>query len=162
MANTDPILRDQRQIDSGHLKVLEVFYYITSGLSLAGLLLLFLHYKFMSMIFTSTNFPSNPPGGLANPFRVFIWFYLVLGALGLLAGAMNFFTARSLSRRKHRSFIFVAAILNCLNLPFGTVLGVITIILLMKDTVIIQFTENDGTNLAPLETPSSETNSDSD
>jgi len=162
MADTDPILRDQRKIDSSHLKILEIFYYITTGLALAGILLLFLHYKFMSMVFTSTNFPSYPPGSLANPFRVFIWFYLVLGALGILAGAMNFFTAKSLSHRKHRSFIFVAAVLNCLSFPFGTVLGVITIILLLKDTVIIQFTENDEANLAPLDAPSSDSSSDPD
>jgi hypothetical protein len=40
-----------------------------------------------------------------------------------------------LRRRTSRTFCFVVAGIECISMPFGTILGVLTIVLLMKDSV---------------------------
>jgi len=44
-------------------------------------------------------------------------------------------TGRSLSRRKCYSFALVMACVECLFIPFGTILGVFTIIVLLRESV---------------------------
>jgi hypothetical protein len=44
-------------------------------------------------------------------------------------------TGRSLALRKRYSFVFVMACVECLFIPFGTVLGVFTIIVLSRESV---------------------------
>jgi len=44
-------------------------------------------------------------------------------------------TARFLARRRHYLFCLVMAAIECAYMPFGTVLGVFTIIVLMRDSV---------------------------
>ncbi|PYI82572.1 MAG: hypothetical protein DMF09_14100 [Verrucomicrobia bacterium] len=45
------------------------------------------------------------------------------------------FAGRSLSRRKHYWFAFVVACIECIFIPFGTILGVFTIIVLSRESV---------------------------
>jgi hypothetical protein len=44
-------------------------------------------------------------------------------------------TGRCLSRRKAYSFALVAACMECLFVPFGTILGVFTIVVLSRESV---------------------------
>jgi len=45
------------------------------------------------------------------------------------------FAGRSLSRRKHYWFAFVVGCIECIFVPFGTILGVFTIIVLSRESV---------------------------
>jgi hypothetical protein len=47
-----------------------------------------------------------------------------------------------LAHRKHYTFCFVVACISCLLMPYGTVLGVFTIIVLMRPTVKELFAVN--------------------
>lgn len=51
---------------------------------------------------------------------------------------------RFLSRRRHHVFCLVIAGIECLVMPFGTVLGVFTIIVLTKESVREMFLADDG------------------
>jgi hypothetical protein len=65
--------------------------------------------------------------------------FIVLGAVFFLAGVIMaiciLIAARCLSRRKGYSFALVIACLECLFVPFGTILGVFTIVALSRESV---------------------------
>jgi len=70
------------------------------------------------------------------------WFGAIFTGLGALVfvsvegmAALSFFTGRFLSRRQHHTFCVVISILNCLSLPFGTALGVFSILVLQRSSV---------------------------
>ncbi|NNJ85601.1 MAG: hypothetical protein HKP20_00385 [Akkermansiaceae bacterium] len=68
--------------------------------------------------------------------ELFVWFYLFMGLLLLVLAVGNFLSAGYMKRRKNRTFSLVVAGINCLQVPMGTVLGVFTIMVLLRDTVV--------------------------
>ena len=58
-----------------------------------------------------------------------------MGALLLVCLVLNALSAMFLRQRTHRIFSVVIAALDCLQIPFGTVLGVFTIIVLLRESV---------------------------
>ena len=138
MSDLPPLLRDQRKVDADHLKLLAIFHFVGSGLALLGLLFLFAHYSFMHFLFTNPKMLEGQKGGGPPPaelFAIFKWFYLGFGVW--LAGCfvLNLLAAFALRARKHRTFTLVIAGLNCVHLPLGTILGVFTIVVLLRDSV---------------------------
>ena len=69
----------------------------------------------------------------------FAVFYLIAGVMLVAAGVGNILSANFMRKRKYRAFSFVVACLNCLQIPFGTALGVFTIIVLSRDSVRAQY-----------------------
>ena len=66
-------------------------------------------------------------------------FFVLLG----WAFAMAIITAgRKLRHRKSRTYCLVVGALECVMMPFGTILGVFTIIVLMRDSVKHLFAVN--------------------
>jgi hypothetical protein len=49
MAELAPLLRDQRKVDSDHLRLLAVFHFVIAGLAVFGLGFLVLHYVMMEV-----------------------------------------------------------------------------------------------------------------
>eukprot|EP01031_Cornospumella_fuschlensis_P021810 gene21810-26738_t len=77
----------------------------------------------------------NPPPFSPQDFMAFfVWFYVIFGAVALVAGILNLLSGRFLQTRKHRMFSMVTAGLNCLQMPLGTVLGVFTLVVLNRDS----------------------------
>ena len=58
---------------------------------------------------------------------------MVLG--GWTVGALNLWSGWSIRRRQGRIFSFVVAAVDCLFFPFGTVLGVFSLVVLSRSTV---------------------------
>ncbi len=136
MNNTPPLYRDQRVLDREHLNLLVIFHYIVAGLALMGIGFLVLHYMVMGSVFNNPemwkNAKDQPPPQL---FAMFKWFYLFMGFLLIIAAVGNLLSGLYLRARKHRTFSIVVAALNCLQIPFGTVLGVFTIVVLVWESV---------------------------
>jgi len=67
------------------------------------------------------------------------WFFVIFAATFIIVGwviaALILTTGRFLARRKHYTFCLVMAAVECLFMPFGTILGVFTIIVLMREPV---------------------------
>ena len=67
------------------------------------------------------------------------WMFFAIGVvmtLGFLVLAvLNFFAGRFLAARRRRIFILVVAALNTIAFPFGTAIGVFTLIVLLRPTV---------------------------
>lgn len=136
MNNPPPLYRDQRVVDREHLNLLVIFHYIVAGLALMGIGFLVLHYVVMGSVFNNPemwkNAKDQPPPQL---FAMFKWFYLFMGFLLIMAAVGNLLSGLYLRARKHRTFSIVVAALNCLQIPFGTVLGVFTIVVLVRESV---------------------------
>jgi len=137
MTELPPLIRDQRRIDADHLRLLRIFHFIAAGMAVLGLLFLFAHFAmfraFMDdpRIWAGKN--QQPPP--AEFFAMFKWFYVVFGLWFLVSGIVNVASGIFIGQRKHRTFSFVVAAIDCLHMPFGTILGVFTITVLMRDSV---------------------------
>ena len=119
--------------DLEHLRLLKFTYYVLAGISGAGTLFAMLWAIIMGTIFTVL-----PPGPNAPPpFIKFIFIgmaFLIFG-MGLGTTLLTFFTGRNLARHRHHTFCLVVAALACLSVPWGTAIGVCTIIVLNRPGV---------------------------
>lgn len=153
MNTPPPLMRDQRAADREHLNLLAIFHFLVAGLAIVGIAFLFLHYTILHTIFTNPDIwqPKSPPSGepahTVPPvpkefFSIFKWFYVFFGAALLMASVGNLLSGLFLRARKHRSFSIVIAALDCLQVPFGTVLGVFTIVVLVRESVAELYQSN--------------------
>ncbi|HLL89875.1 MAG TPA: hypothetical protein VK324_11275 [Tepidisphaeraceae bacterium] len=73
------------------------------------------------------------------------WMFLLIGGLVVLSGwtvgGLAIYSGRCIARRWRRTFSLVVAGVLCLFVPLGTVLGVFTIIVLVRDPVRRQYGE---------------------
>jgi hypothetical protein len=133
--------------DEENLRLLTIFHYVVAGL--AAVFSLFpLVYVGMGalMLYGKLDGPHGDPAA-----RIMGWVFIAIGVVFFLMG-MTFvvcvaLAGRYLSRRKHHTYCFIMGAVDCLFMPFGTVLGVFTIIVLQKDAVRQLF------GLAPLAPP---------
>jgi hypothetical protein len=134
----------QRIKDEEHLKMLSIFHFVLAGLALIGLGFLLLHFLVMHAVFANPDIWKNqknpPPRETMEMLRSFMGiFYVFFGLMISTVGVLNLFCALFLRQRKHRTFSFVVAGVNCLQIPFGTVLGVFTIVVLSRQSVADMF-----------------------
>jgi len=124
--------------DREHLQLLAIFHYVVAGL--AALFSLFpLLYTTVGAIFIfAARHGTATPGEDLRPEFVG-WIFAVIGSVLFLIGlAMTIcilIAGRSLALCKRYSFALVMACIECLFIPFGTILGVFTIVGLSRESV---------------------------
>jgi hypothetical protein len=123
--------------DREHLRVLAVFHFVLAGMLFIGIAFLFVHHQIMGAFFENPEFwkNQNNPGPPPEFFHAFIWLYVFLGFILVAATSLNILSGLCLYYRKYRMFSMAVGGLNCLQFPFGTALGVFTILVLMRDSV---------------------------
>ena len=124
--------------DIEHLRLLEIFHYIVAGL--ASLFSFFpLLYTTIGAIFILVARHGTPKPGEELPPEFLGWIFVGVGSLlfllGIAIAICILIAGRCLSRRKCYSFALVMACVECLFIPFGTILGVFTIIALSRESV---------------------------
>jgi hypothetical protein len=130
-----PLFRDQRKIDSDHLNLLAIFHFVGAGLALLGILFLFVHYSIMHHFLSNPQMWENQTASPEGFFWIFKWFYILFGIWFVCSGILNVISGLWMRARKNRTFSIVVAVLNCLHVPLGTILGVFTMVVLMRDSV---------------------------
>ena len=132
-----PLPRDQSGVDADHLKLLSIFHFVGAVFALMGILFLLAHYAMMHTILghgeTWRNSRQSAPP--VEIFAILQWFYLVMAVWLIGSGVLNVISGFCLRAKKHRTFSMIVAAINCLHMPLGTVLGVFTFIVLMRDSV---------------------------
>src|SRR6266568_5087650 len=136
--------------DKEHLRLLAIFHYVVAGL--AALFSFFpLLYTTVGTIFILAARHGTPKPGEELPPEFLGWIFAAVGLLLFLVGiAMAIcilLAGRCLSRNKRYTFALVMACIECLFIPFGTILGVFTIIALSRESVRTLFST--GTAQAP-------------
>jgi hypothetical protein len=121
--------------DEKHLDLLSIFHYVVGGF--AGLFSLFpVIHLVLGLMFILA--PGKMQGQGEPPPAFIGWFFVIFAAMfitiGLVFTGFVIAAGRSLARRRRYLFCLVMAGIECVFIPFGTVLGVFTIIVLMKDS----------------------------
>jgi hypothetical protein len=129
--------------------LLSIFHFVMTGLGAVGLVFLLFHYLVMSTAFDNPHLWENMKDKNGNPvpmpfnptqfFEVFRWFYIPFGAWGVASMILNLVAGIRLRQWRSRTFLLVVAAFNCINFPFGTVLGIFTIVVLTRDAMRAQF-----------------------
>jgi hypothetical protein len=123
-------------IDAEQLRLLSIFHYVVGGMAILFACFPIIHLVLgLFLILAPDKFGhgSNQPPAFLGWF--FVGFASCFILIGWTIGALIVFAGRFLARRKHYTFCFVLACLECLFMPFGTVLGVFTILVLNRPTV---------------------------
>lgn len=128
--------------DNDHLKLLSIFYYVVAGLEAMFAFFPLIHFfvgLFMVLAPEKLSTSGNEPPEFIGWF--FIIFASVIIVFGLFMAALTALTGYYLSKRKYYLFCLVMAGIECVFFPFGTVLGVFALIVLMRDSVKDQFSK---------------------
>jgi hypothetical protein len=124
--------------DEEHLRLLTTFHYVLAGV--AGLFSLFpvIHLTLgLFLVFAPEKFTGS---GHGQPPPAFMgWLFVGLAAFmivcGLTFACLVLAAGRCLAKRKAYTFCFVMGCVECLFMPFGTVLGIFTIMVLNRSGV---------------------------
>lgn len=123
--------------DAKYLELLAVFHYVFGGLLALFSCFPILHVV-MGLALATGRMPMQSEGA-HPPESLFGWIFVIMGSLFVLTGWMTaiavLIAGRRLQRRQNRLFCMVVAGIECMFMPFGTALGVFTLILLNKDPV---------------------------
>ncbi len=124
--------------DLQHLQILSIFHYVVGGLT--GMFACFPIIHFIIGILMVTGaLDSSMQGGAGAPPAAFGWFFVVFAAvmiaLGWTVAVMILMAGRCLSRRTHHLYCTVVAGIECCFMPLGTILGVFTLIVLLRPSV---------------------------
>ena len=129
----------RRAIDEEHLKLLAIFHYVFGGITIAFSLLFIFHLVFISVFFTNQELLKEVLPNELEMAQTFIKFGIVIFSLvilfGVAWGVATIYSGRCIQQRKHRIFSMVVAGINLLSIPFGTILGVFTLIVLSRESV---------------------------
>lgn len=130
------------QQDVEHLKMLKTGFYVYAGMTALFSLIPIVHIG-MGVGMLSGAIPMGGPGG---PPDWFPWMFIGIGVtvivLGETMAVMNFLAGRRIAELRGRTFVIVIACINCLNMPLGTALGVLTLIVLGRPAVKDMFAGN--------------------
>ena len=138
LSHPPPIWVKKQTADREHINLLSIFHFIVAGLSILGIGFLFLHYFMMNSFFSNPGIWRTQQNAFPFPkdfLNTFVWFYISVGVILVIACVLNLLSALFLRQRKHRVFSIVVGGLNCLQIPFGTILGIFTIVILSRDSV---------------------------
>ena len=136
---SDELLR-QSIIDEEHLKLLSLGYMIsaatTAFFSLFGLMYMMIGI-FMSAIISHQKEADTSTGQASPAFVGWLFAAIGLGIFLFMAvlAAAKLRTAICIKRRRSRTFCLIVAGISCLEVPYGTVLGALSFIVLGRDSV---------------------------
>jgi len=122
--------------DAEHLRLLSIFHYVVGGMAALFACFPLVHLA-VGIVLVSGALKSAP--GEQPPPALVGWFLIAIAAVFILVGwgiAIAILLAgRFLARRTHYMYCFVVAAIECVFMPFGTVLGAFTIIVLNRTSV---------------------------
>jgi hypothetical protein len=141
--------------DEEHLKLLRIGYLVAGGAD--ALFALFpLIYVGIGLILAISGAGSSGRAGEPSP-AVFGLLFVIIGLVAsfifAVQGALKLAAARAIGQRQSRTMCLIAAALSCVQLPWGTFLGVMTFMVLSRPSVKDRFdaTASPGQLSAPPE-----------
>ena len=128
----------QAIIDTEHLKLLRWAYFLSAGLT-ACFSLMGLAYAGMGAFITSIPVKE----GQTPPPEAIVWGLAIVGitvtVIMLALAAAKLRVAKALRERNSRTLCYVVAVLTMFGMPFGTFLGVLTLVVLSRPSVANTF-----------------------
>jgi hypothetical protein len=135
IAETPPLANPSK--DEEHLRLLAIFHYVVAALGAMFASLPLVHVALGVMMISHPGWmrsgQNEPPPAAVGYLFIFLGGIFVL--MGWAAAICTFVSGRLLAKRRRRMFSFIVAALLCMFMPFGTVLGIFTIIVLSRESV---------------------------
>ena len=134
----------QAIVDEEHLNLVSLGYMVSAGI--AALFASFGMIYLLLGIVTSIALSHGPASAKTNgPLPAFVgWIFGGLGLLFLIVGSgvafARFWAARCVKQRRSRTFCMVIAAIGCLEFPYGTAFGVLSLMVLGRKSVMKLFT----------------------
>jgi hypothetical protein len=129
--------------ENQYIQVLAIMNFIYGGISFLVSCLPIFHFLMGIAMLTGALPTDGRSADDAFPLMLFGWMFTIIAAAIILLGwlfSINLIIAGYfLQRRRHFLYCMVMAGICCLSMPFGTILGVLTIILLVNTSVKSQF-----------------------
>ncbi len=133
-----------------HLRLLSIFHYVVGGITGLFACIPVIHLV-TGIVFMVA--PGDP--GEEFPARLFGIIFAVVAVIAILIGwtiAILIILAGNFLRQHRRyTFCMVIAALSCLQVPFGTILGVFTIVVLTRDEAKALFNQSGGAVPKPVQ-----------
>jgi hypothetical protein len=122
--------------DEEHLRLLSIFYYVKGGLTALGACF-FGIYILIGIVVLAIPKPLGSPGqhndAIAGIMLMFIG--VCAGLIVAAIAGLEIFVGRCLNQKKHYTFCVVMAGVSCIFFPLGTILGVFSLVVLLRPTV---------------------------
>jgi len=116
--------------DEQYLRLLSIFHYVV-GVLAAGVACIFLIH-FCIGIAMLTGAIDDAPAFVG---LLFVVMSIIAITIGWVFAVCLIIAGKNLAHRKRYMYCLVMAAISCMFMPFGTVLGVFTILLLMRPSV---------------------------
>ena len=165
MTDPRPIDSQREAIALDRLRLLSIAYYISGAIGAAFVSFLLIHFfVLLGLSFVPASQWNQPastagtahyisPSQSPTPSRISngaaapptIMFRIVAGVIGLIIicgwtlGALTVYAGQCIKKREHKVFIYVMAAINCIWIPYGTLLGIATILLFQWPEVQAEF-----------------------
>ena len=130
--------------DKQHIKLLSKFHYLFGGIIALFFSIFLLHIASGISILCEL--------GSKHPLQTFIGFIVLPGFMmlcGWIIAACIIIAGRKLTQYRSRTYCLVVTALELVIIPFGTILGIITIIVLEKDSVKELFSAGQSLQATP-------------
>jgi hypothetical protein len=132
----DAASNQQQVLDSEHLRLLSIFHYVKGGISAVFSCIPIIHVVLGLIMILAPHVFGH---GKEQPPAFIGWLFVILGTSIILLGwtfaAVTMIAGRCIARRRCWRFCFIWACVQCLSIPFGTALGVCTILVLNRASV---------------------------
>jgi len=132
--------RPEMTYEESNLKLIAIFHYVLAAfISMFSMIpMLYLGMGILVSL-APMAFESSDPTAMTIPPVLLGLFFGAIGLAGtllvLVLAALLFFAGRNLQKTRHMDFCTVVAAVSCLFVPFGTILGVFTLLELNKKEV---------------------------
>lgn len=131
-------LTPQEAVTTERFRLLAIGYYISGAIGCVLVSFLLIHFAMvLGFSFIPESAWDTTKSGTSSseppPVIVFKIIAGILGAIilaGWTLGGLTIYAGRCIARRKSRTFVLIMAALNCLWIPYGTLLGVVSLIFL--------------------------------
>lgn len=123
--------------DEDHLRLLVIFHWVVGGIQVVfGFFPIF--HLIIGILF-ATGTLKDPNGHVDPDAKLFGWIFIGVAVTVMLVAwafaAATLYSGFLIRRRRARTFSLVVAGVNCIHFPFGTALGIFTLIVLLRRSV---------------------------
>jgi hypothetical protein len=125
--------------DLEHLQLLGIFHYIVGGLMVLFSCFFIIHLVMGLVMLLNPQAFDGPKGKSSPPPAFLAYLFIAMGGgavlTGWTVGALTIYSGRCLQKHRRRMFSQIIAGIACMFMPFGTLLGIFTILALQRDSV---------------------------
>jgi hypothetical protein len=146
----------QAIVDQEHLKMLSIGYVVSACLD-GAFSLLGVFYAVLGVFFKSVLEHAPVEAGQVPPPPFVAWIFVAMG-MGVfltmvVSGILKALVYQRLRQRRSRIFCMVVAAFSCIWIPYGTLLGVFTFLVLARPSVVRAFEGEPAGTLEPQSRP---------